>query len=117
MTIDQIMSPYWQPKLGAPGEVAQGTDDISQCLETILQTPRRSVPHRPEFGCDCWLYLDKPTSRSIPKIIQAAVKAIRRWEPRIELTSIRGEIDLAQVFLYLEWRTQSGATGKTTVRL
>jgi phage baseplate assembly protein W len=73
---------------GVPGEVVQGDDDINQCLAVILMTLPGSVPHEPEFGCGLWEYIDRPVTEVQALLSGAAVRAIRRWEPRVEVMAV-----------------------------
>jgi len=102
-TIDQISAVDWQPKLGGIGEVVEDIADINQCIRIILSTPKRSDPHRPEFGSDVWKYIDYPIKEAIPNIIREAIDAINTWEPRIRIKNIRVEVIESQVRLRIEW--------------
>lgn len=116
----------WSLKLGALGEVVEGLADIEQCLRIILGTPRGSVPHRPDFGCDIWRYLDQPVTLARPQIVREAIDAIGQWEPRVEVVAVRvldGVADPAQagaaVVLQVEWRLsdQGGRVVETSVAI
>ena len=85
----QIRALHWQPRFAEIGEVVEGVADIAQAIGIILLTPKRSDPHRPEFGCDAWLYLDQPVTDAIPRVIAAAWAALERWEPRARIVDIR----------------------------
>jgi phage baseplate assembly protein W len=78
----------WQPKLGEPGSVVQGLDDIHQCISIILTTPLGADPHRPEFGSDVWRHIDKPIAEAFPLIVREAVDAVARWEPRVDVIRV-----------------------------
>jgi phage baseplate assembly protein W len=101
--IDDIKSVDWQPKLGEIGAVVENIGDINQCIRIILTTPKGSDPHRPEFGSDIYKYIDYPVNEAIPNIIREAIDAINTWEPRVEIKSIKAEIDVANVMLKIEW--------------
>ncbi len=87
-----ISSVDWSLKLGAPGEIVEGLDDVEQCLAIILTTPRGSDPLRPTFAVDLAQYVDQPISRSLPAIVRDVSDAIARWEPRIKLISVSAAI-------------------------
>lgn len=87
--LSEITALHWQPALGQEGAVVTGLADVAQCLRTILTTPTRSVPHRPEFGSDYWSHLDRPLTVALPQIIAASWAAVERWEPRVRLIDIR----------------------------
>lgn len=101
--LDEIKSIDWQPKLGEIGAVVEDIDDINQCIRIILNSPKGSDPHRPEFGSDIWKYIDYPLNEAIPNIIQEAIDAINTWEPRINIKSIKAVVDVSNVILKIEW--------------
>lgn len=101
--LDDIRSVDWQPKLGEIGAVVENISDINQCIRIILTTPKGSDPHRPEFGSDIWKYIDYPVNEAIPNIIRDAIDAINAWEPRVEIKTIKAEVDVANVMLRIEW--------------
>ncbi len=110
--IDDIKSVDWQPKLGEIGSVVEGVEDINQCIGIILTTPKASDPHRPEFGSDIWKYIDYPVNEAIPNIIREAIDAINTWEPRVEIKSIKAEVDMANVILKIEWVMKGTTEGQ-----
>lgn len=83
----------WSPKMGAFGEVVQGPEDVAQSIAILLSTPRGSSPLRPLFGCDAWMYLDKPLQVARPLILAGVVEAIRLWEPRATLKRALADTD------------------------
>lgn len=105
-TLADIHSVDWQPKLGAPGEAVQGLDDIHQCIATIVTTPKGSDPHRPEFGCDAWRYVDRPIAEAFPSVVRETTDAITRWERRVDVVRVvRLSADApAQVRIRIDWR-------------
>ncbi len=92
-TLDEITYIDWQPKLNSIGEVAQGADDINQCIAIILLTRKGSVPHRPAFGSNVYKYIDYPINEIIPNIVREVTDSITEWETRITLNSIAVEIN------------------------
>ena len=112
--IGNIRAAHWQPKLSAAGQVVEGLDDIAQCIAIILTTPKGSDPHRPEFGSDCWKYIDLPVNQAAPHLIREAISAIEQWETRaipvrIVPTPANGKIGLQVI-----WRLKDGTTERTT---
>jgi uncharacterized protein len=89
ISLKDITSVDWSLKLGSIGDVAEGVDDINQCLSIILTTPRGADPLRPTFGADLWRYVDSPISFAIPSIAREVSTAIAMWEPRIILQSVK----------------------------
>lgn len=102
-TISEIRSVEWQPKLGEIGAVVEGIEDVNQCIRIILMTPKGSDPHRPEFGSDVWKYIDAPVKIAIPNIIRETIDAIRKWETRIDVKTVKAEIQESTVLIKVEW--------------
>ena len=107
-----LIAQDWQPRLGDSG-VVSGLAEIQQAIQIILTTAKGSDPHRPEFGCDIWRYLDQPQNQSTPYLVHATIAALRRWEKRIVLLSVRVQHEVAQVHLELIWQV-AGAPPQTT---
>lgn len=104
----------WQPELNKIGSVVEGIDDINQCIAIILTTRKGSVPHRPEFGCDIWKFIDNPVNIAIPNIIREATDAINLWETRIEIESITATVDESQITLQITWILKNTDITETT---
>ncbi|HAZ4235540.1 TPA: baseplate protein [Escherichia coli] len=101
-------SVFWQPALQAPGEIVRGPDDIRQSIQIILRTPCGSDPHRPEFGSRLHRYIDWPVDRAVPHVVRESVDAIRRWEPRCLLVSVKPLIDGEHLTLRVSWKGSDG---------
>lgn len=117
---DTIRAATWQLRLGELGQIAEGADDIDQCIRTILGTPRGSVPHRPDFGSDLWRYLDWPIDRARPHIVRETVDAVGRYEPRVEITRVSVELadDRSGLVVRIERRIRAGsALGETAITI
>ena len=84
-----ISSQDWSPKLGELGQVVEGLDDIKQCIEIILTTPKGSVPHRLDFGCDIYKFVDSPPAAATSYIVSEVYNALSKWEPRITVESVQ----------------------------
>ena len=112
--VSQISATHWQPETGSIDCVVTDLDDVAQCINTILTTPLRSDPHRPDFGCDLLPYIDKPINISAPGIIQAAMTAINRWEQRVQLISITPTIDNERLLLAVKWQLTDGLSDPKT---
>lgn len=80
--------PYWQPAIGKLGAFVTGLDDIEQAIRIIVATPKGSLPHRPEFGCDLLAYLDSPQGAATPLIIREVTQALEAFEPRIVVSRV-----------------------------
>lgn len=72
------------------GKRLGGIEHLRQSVRDILTTPIGSRVMRREYGSQLFLLLDKPLNRStIMDIYAATADAIRRWEPRIRLKSVK----------------------------
>ncbi|WP_432719833.1 GPW/gp25 family protein [Jeongeupia wiesaeckerbachi] len=126
--LSDISSVHWQPALhselrpaGSPlrgqgVDVVEAEADVGQCIRTILNTPKGSDPHRPDFGSDLHLYIDHPVNEVRPHLVREAVEAIRRWEPRCELLKVIVSVDEAHVTLRVQWQLADGVLRETEVR-
>lgn len=119
ITLPEINAVYWSPKLGAVGEVVTDADDINQCIRIILQTPKGSDPHRPDFGARLGDYIDRPINTARPHLIREATQAVLDWEPRIELVSVKvflaqPELEIQQVVIQVVWRLPQGINQQVT---
>ena len=104
----------WQYKQNKIGSVAEGPEDINQCIAIILTTRKGSVPHRPAFGSDIYKYVDYPINEAIPNIIREATDAINLWETRINVKSISAEINNTQIVIKVEWTLKNSKLLRTT---
>lgn len=117
-TLNEITFVDWQYKLNQIGSVAEGAEDINQCIAIILTTRKCSVPHRPTFGSDIYKYVDYPVNEAVPNIVREATDAITLWETRINLKSVSVEINNTQITVKVEWTLKESKTkGITTVNL
>lgn len=117
-TLKDISYVDWQLKMNAIGEVAEGVDDINQCIAVILLTAKGSVPHRPTFGSNVHKYVDYPVNEAVPNIIRETTDAINEWEKRINLKSVQVEIIESQIKIKVEWTLKNDkTTGITEVTL
>ncbi|MBF0482010.1 MAG: GPW/gp25 family protein [Desulfovibrionaceae bacterium] len=114
--VTTITSADWSPQVGAPGEIVEQLADIAQAMRIVLTTPKGSDPHRPDFGCEAWRYLDYPVSVSAPNIIREATDAVKKWEPRATLKRVTCVVDGSTVALTLKWVATLGQVQTTEVR-
>lgn len=116
--LNEITYIDWQYKLNGIGEVAEGIDDINQCIAVILTTRKGSVPHRPTFGSDIYKYVDYPINEAIPNIVRETTDAITLWETRIDIESIDVEINESNILVKVQWTLkETTVTGITEVSL
>lgn len=117
--LETIQSGYWSPSLSTHGVVVEGVDDIAQCIEIILLTPKGSVPHRPNFASDIPSLVDLPQTVIGPRLIAAVYDAILTWEPRVEIVKVSLDFnsndDYGRVDLYVDWRLKAGGVLNQTV--
>lgn len=109
-TLNFITSAHWQPELNTSGSIVEGIFDLKQSIQTILLTPKGSDPHRPNFGCDIYKYLDWPVNQVTPYLVREAVEALKYWEPRISLVQVMVNIEGSQVTLLVKWKAADGIT-------
>ena len=107
--LNEITYVDWQFKLNGIGEVAEGVDDINQCIAIILTTPKGSVPHRPTFGSNVYKYVDYPIDIAKPNIIRETIDAINEWEKRIVIKSVTVEYNETQVTVKIQWTLKSSS--------
>ena len=66
-----------------------GDDDIRRSIHLILGTTPGERPMRPEFGCPLIEFVHAPMDATTFAAVAFEVEqALRRWEPRIDLTGI-----------------------------
>lgn len=67
-----------------------GIDHLMQSIEDILTTPLGSRLMRPEYGSTIRRFVDLPVSEGWKSAVQAeAARALKRWEPRLDLTRVQ----------------------------
>ena len=67
-----------------------GIDHLMQSIEDILTTPIGSRLMRPEYGSTIRRFVDLPVSEGWKSAVQAeAARALKRWEPRLDLTRVQ----------------------------
>ena len=91
-TADLIGSGWAFPgQITAGGSVrlVSGAEEIDAALRMILTTAPGERVMRPDFGCAMWEQVFAPVNAGTLGAIEQSVReAIRRWEPRVELTSV-----------------------------
>ena len=70
------------------GSVAQGINDLNQCILIIATTRKGSDPFRPDFGCGLWDFMDHPLQIDAPLMASAIKQAVARYEKRIQLLKV-----------------------------
>ena len=101
--LNEITYVDWQYKLNDIGSVAEGVEDINQCIAVILTTPKGTVPHRPTFGSYIYKYVDYPLLSARPNIIRETIDAINTWETRVNIDSVSVENEESQLKIKIQW--------------
>ena|ERR1035437_8937054 len=64
---------------------------LRQSIRDILTTPLGSRVMRPNYGSKLFSLVDAPmNSTNILALFSATAQALKRWEPRIKITRVRG---------------------------
>ena len=106
--LNEIKYVDWQFKLNGIGDVAEGVEDINQCIALILNTPKGSDPHRPTFGSNILKYIDYPVNIAKANIIRETIDAITLWEKRVKVDSVTVEINQTQINIKVQWSLSDG---------
>lgn len=106
--LNEITYVDWQYKLNGIGSIAEGVEDINQCIAVILSTQKGSVPHRPTFGSDILKYVDYPVNIAKANIIRETIDAITLWEKRVKVDSVTVEINQTQINIKVQWSLTDG---------
>ena len=112
--LNEIKYVDWQFKLNDIGGVAEGVEDINQCIAIILCTQKGSNPHRPTFGSNIYKYIDYPINIAKPNIIRETIDAITKWETRINVNSVFVEIEKEHIKIKVQWTLKNSATQGTS---
>lgn len=86
--LSKIKAANWQLSLDALGGIAEGLDDIRQCIRVALVTRRGELALDPFFGSDIYLYIDKPIESVRPDLIRAIYDCINAYEKRVKLNAV-----------------------------
>jgi len=106
-TLNEITYIDWQYKFNSIGGVAEGVEDINQCIAIILLTQKGTDPLRPTFGSDIYKYVDTPVNSAKANIIRESIDAIEKWETRIKIDSVTVEIIETQIKVKIQWSLKS----------
>ena len=84
------------PRLGPDGRWAfsEGEDNIRESIRIILTTEPGERLNLPEFGARLRGFLFSPNTPATRRLVRDEIEtALRRWEPRISLTSVSVDPD------------------------
>ena len=118
-TLNEITYVDWQYKLNKIGSVAEGVEDINQCIAIILLTHKGSDPLKPTINKEKNKYINYPKNSEKANIIRESIEAIEKWETRIKVDSVIVEIKETQIKIQIQWSLKSSntTTGSTEVNL
>lgn len=114
MSTDTGTNIDWQPALGTDGIVG-GLEDIDQCIRIILNTPKGSDPHRPDFACDIYKYIDWPQDRAAAYIVRDARAAILKFEPRVKDVQFSVVHSVGGIEITVDWLPAAGGNWQRSV--
>lgn len=63
-------------------------EEVIQNVQTILNTPKGSVPLERDFGID-WTFVDMPQMQSQILLKREIIRALKEYEPRVVVKTIR----------------------------
>ena len=84
------------PRIGPDGRLAYstGADNVRESIRVILTTDRQERIMLPQFGGGLTRYLFQPNTPATHRLIQESItQSLARWEPRVELESVRVAAD------------------------
>lgn len=89
------------------GKAIDGDAHLAQSIGDILTTPLGSRVMRRDYGSLLFELIDRPLNASVRMLLHAATAiALRRWEPRLQLTRVRlaGEPSAGVLTITIEGR-------------
>lgn len=94
-------------------------EHISASIADILATPKGTRVMRPEYGSDLPRLVDAPMNDEWKlRVYMATADALRRWEPRIEVTqTVIDEVGAGTITLTVKYRLAGGEEKEATVAL
>ncbi len=101
------------------GVELSGEEHLAQSVLDIITTPLGTRPMRRDYGCLLFGLLDAPGNRATLLLVTVAVAtALARWEPRISVTQVTFDGDLAdgQASVTITGN-RTDVTGNTLTRL
>jgi phage baseplate assembly protein W len=95
----------WPVATDAGGSFAMtgGVTEVEQAMYLILSTTPGERPMRPEFGCPLADYVFAPADSTTAGLIAyEVVRALRRWEPRVDVLDVQVTPDAAESTLWID---------------
>lgn len=76
-------------KISKSTNTVKGVEKINQSIDMILSTKKGSRVLYPDFGSDLYKILFDPNDREAADLINVyVVRALEKWEPRIEIQNV-----------------------------
>lgn len=102
------------PDAGGRLGYVDGNQNVEQSLRILLLTALGERFMRPTFGCKAPRLVFAPGSTQFLHLLETSVReAVRDWEPRIELDTVRAETDPSdetRAIVSLAYRIRSSNT-------
>lgn len=89
--MSELHTTAWQAALNDDGIVTD-IQDIQQCVQIILQTPKGADALRPDFGCNIWRWVDQPIHAARAHLARDIIDAVLKYEPRIRKCELQNVI-------------------------
>lgn len=96
-TLQDIRATNWQLSLQTIGHIAEGIEDIRQCVGIILTTSKGSCTINPLFGSDIWRFIDTPVTTAVANISAEILDSVGKWEQRIIIRKLVYDIQGSRI--------------------
>jgi len=103
-----IRTENWQIDLKNSGKIVLDKDDVRQCISLILKTRKGEVPLNPHFGSNLWDWIDKPINTAIPNMKKEIIEAVKLFEPRIKILTIKHELVNDKITFNIKYKSDVG---------
>ncbi len=88
---------------------------VNQNIRLVLTTIKGSDIHRPDFGSELYLWIDKPlTAINQGRIRAEIINAIERWEPRVKIKEIELKKEYASIRIKITYEIKDTEEVVTT---
>jgi phage baseplate assembly protein W len=91
--------------------LARDETDIDQAIQLILGTAPGERPMRPEFGCGVHDFVfDTIDAGTVARMETEIRAALDRWEPRVEVTDVRFDLDgsnRGELLIHITYRVRA----------
>ncbi len=98
-----------QVSAGGEVQLSRGGVELDGAIQMILDTRPGERVMRPDFGCAIWDFVFEPVNaRTLGLVEQAAREAIARWEPRVDVDTLRAVAgDDGEIVLTIAYRARA----------